>query len=128
MNTMFQVPIRGNFVTLLVLALPFFLTTLRMGLWISNRATTRDASMQMSIGTVIPSIFLSGYVFPLDSMPAFFWNVAKLVATTWIIDASRDVILRGADWVELRPHAAVLTGMAFVALVTSSVTFRKRVV
>jgi ABC-2 type transport system permease protein len=127
MNTMFQVPIRGSFLTLLTVALPFFLTMLGVGLWISTRAQTRDASMQMSMGTVIPSIFLSGYVFPLDSMPAFFWYVAKLVPTTWMIDASRGVILRGAGWAELWPHAAVLTVMAILALATSSVTFQKRV-
>ena len=128
MNTMFQVPIRGNFLTLLTVALPFFLTMLGVGLWISTRAQTRDASMQMSMGTVIPSMFLSGYIFPLDSMPAFFWYVAKFVPTTWMIDASRGVILRGAGWAELWPNAAVLTVMAILALVTSSVTFQKRIV
>jgi ABC-2 type transport system permease protein len=127
MNTMFQVPIRGSFLTLLAVALPFFLAMLRIGLWISTRATTREASMQMSMGTVIPSVFLSGYVFPRDSMPVFFWYLAKLLPTTWMIDASRGVILRGAGWAELWPHAAVLSGMAIVALVASSVTFRKRV-
>ncbi len=127
MNTIFRVPIRGNFLTLLAVALPFFLTMLGAGLWISTRARTRDASMQISMGTVIPSIFLSGYVFPLDSMPAFFWYIAKIVPTTWMIDASRGVILRGAGWVELWPHATVLSVMAILALVTSSVTFQKRV-
>lgn len=128
MSTMFQVPIRGNFLTLIIVALPFFLAILGAGPWISTRAQTRDASMQMSMGTVIPSIFLSGYVFPIDSMPAFFWYVAKLVPTTWMIDAARGVILRGAGWPELWPHAAVLTGMAILTLVTSSVTFQKRIV
>jgi ABC-2 type transport system permease protein len=128
MHTMFQVPIRGNFLILLTVALPFFLTMLGVGLWISTRAQTRDASMQMSMGTVIPSMFLSGYIFPLDSMPAFFWYVAKLVPTTWMIDTSRGVILRGAGWAELWPNAAVLTVMAILALVTSSVSFQKRIV
>ena len=128
MNQVFAVPIRGNFLTLLCIALPFFLTMLGAGLWISTKAQTRDASLQMSIGTVIPSMFLSGYVFPLDSMPAFFWYFAKLVPTTWMIDASRGVILRGAGWVELWPNALILTGMAIFALVFSSLTFRKQIV
>jgi ABC-2 type transport system permease protein len=127
MNTLFRVPIRGNFLTLLIVALPFLLTMLGVGLWISTRAQTRDASMQMSIGTVIPSIFLSGYIFPLDSMPVFFWYFAKVVPTTWMIDASRGVILRGAGWAELWPNAVALTVMAILALVTSSLTFQKRV-
>jgi ABC-2 type transport system permease protein len=127
MRTIFSVPIRGNFLTLLCIALPFFLTMLGVGLWISTRAQTRDASMQMSIGTVIPSIFLSGYVFPLDSMPEFFWYVAKLVPTTWMIDASRGVILRAAGWNELWPNALVLSAQAVIALVASSLMFRKRI-
>lgn len=128
MNKVFHVPIRGNFLTLLTIALPFFLTMLGGGLWISTKAQTRDASMQMSIGTVIPSIFLSGYIFPLDSMPMFFSWFAKLVPTTWMIDASRGVILRGAGWAELWPNGLVLSGMAVFALVFSSVTFRKQIV
>src|SRR5207302_6663413 len=98
MRTLFGVPIHGDFLTLLALALPFFLTMLGWGLWISTRAQTRDASMQMSMGTVMPSIFLSGYVFPLDSMPRGFWYFAQLLPTTWMIDAARGVILRGAGW------------------------------
>ena len=69
MRFLFQVPIHGNVLTLLAMALPFLLTMLGMGLWISTRVQTRDAAMQMAMGTVIPSIFLSGYIFPIDSMP-----------------------------------------------------------
>ncbi|MFO0911095.1 MAG: ABC transporter permease [Isosphaeraceae bacterium] len=127
MRFAFAVPIRGHFVTLVAMALPFFLTMLGMGLWISTRVGTRDASMQMSMGTVIPSIFLSGYVFPLDSMPWGFRLVSLVVPTTWMIDVSRGVILRGAGWAELSVHAAILWGMAIVALVASSLNFRKQV-
>ncbi|MBV9124337.1 MAG: ABC transporter permease, partial [Planctomycetes bacterium] len=126
MHTVFAVPINGCFVTLLALALPFVLTMLGLGLWISTRASTRDASMQMAMGTVIPSIFLSGYVFPLDSMPQFFRGVAQVIPTTWMIDAARGVILRGADWAELMPHAVVLWLMAVSVLGLSILRFHKR--
>jgi ABC-2 type transport system permease protein len=126
MRTMFQVPIHGYFLTLLGLFLPFILAMLGLGLWVSTRASTRDAAMQVSMGTVIPSIFLSGYVFPLDSMPAFFWYVAQLIPTTWMIDAARGVILRGAGWEELRLHAVVLWGMAVGLIVLSTLKFQKR--
>lgn len=126
MNTLFQVPIHGSFLTLLTLALPFVLTMLGVGLWISTRAGTRDAAMQLTFATVMPSIFLSGYVFPLDSMPRFFWYIAQLVPTTWLIDAARGVILRGAGWPELWPHAIVLWIMAICVLVLSTLKFHKR--
>ena len=79
----------------------------------------------MAMGTVIPSIFLSGYVFPLDSMPLFFRYVAQLLPTTWLIDAARGVILRGAGWAELWLHGVVLSLMAVLMLVAAGLKFRK---
>ncbi len=106
--------------------MPFVLGMLGLGLWISTLATTRDASLQLSMGTVIPSIFLSGYVFPIESMPRFFQGLAYLVPTTWMIDAARGVIFRGTGWPELREHALVLCGMSLVLLAASMFRFRKR--
>jgi ABC-2 type transport system permease protein len=126
MRTAFQVPIHGYFITLLSVTLPFVLAMLGLGLWVSTKASTRDAAMQLSMGTMMPSIFLSGYVFPLDSMPAFFRWVAYGIPTTWMIDAARGVILRGAGWQELRLHSLVLWGMALGILVFSTLKFRKR--
>lgn len=124
----FAVPIHGSFLTLLfLLAFPFILTMLGLGLWISERASTRDAAQQLSMATVIPSIFLSGYVFPLDSMPPFFWHLSQFIPTTWAIDAARGVIIRGAGIRELIPHMVVLWAMAFFSLLFSSLRFHKRV-
>ncbi len=89
MRFVFQVPIHGSFMTLLVIALPFALTCLSLGLTISTRASTRDAASQMVIGTVMPCIFLSGYIFPVDSMPWIFRQVAWVLPTTWQVDAVR---------------------------------------
>lgn len=122
----FHVPVHGHYATLAGIFLPFLLTMLGIGLWVSTKASTRDAAQQVAIGTVIPSIFLSGYVFPLDSMPKFFWYVAQAIPTTWMIDASRGVILRGAGWSELSTHAVVLWTMALTILVLASSRFKKR--
>jgi ABC-2 type transport system permease protein len=127
MNTFFAVPIHGSFLTLLTLTLPFVLTMLGTGLLISTRASTRDAAMQMAMGTILPAVFLSGYVFPADSMPAFFQYLSKLVPATWLIDASRGVILRGAGQAELWLHALILWGMAVAVLAISSLLFRKQI-
>jgi ABC-2 type transport system permease protein len=126
MVIVFRVPIHGAFFTLLAIALPFTIAMIGLGLWISTKTETTDAAGQLVIGTVMPSIFLSGYVFPIDSMPWIFQKVAVLVPTTWLIDASRGVILRGAGWRELWPHAAILWGMALGVLTISVIRFRKR--
>jgi len=123
----FQVPIHGTFLTLFALAVPFVLTMLGVGLWISTRVSTREAASQLAMGTMLPSIFLSGYIFPVESMPLVFGWLSRLVPTSWLIDASRGVILRGAGWAELWPNALVLWGMALAMLTFSAYRFRKRV-
>ena len=126
MRTVFQVPIHGAFLTLLAMAVPFVTAMLGLGLWISTRASTKEAASQLAMGTVIPSIFLSGYVFPSDSMPVFFYWVSLCIPTTWMIDAARGVILRGAGWAELQVHALVLWSMAAAVVTASMLKFRKQ--
>lgn len=126
MTTVFFVPIHGGVVTLLGITLPFVFSMLGLGLYISTRVDTREAAGQMAMGTMMPSIFLSGYVFPLDSMPTFFWYVAQLFPTTWMIDAARGVILRGAGWSELWLHTTVLWAMAIGMCALAVGLFKKR--
>jgi ABC-2 type transport system permease protein len=122
----FRVPVHGSVLTLLALALPFIFAFLGLGLWISTRVSSREAAGQMAMGTMMPSIFLSGYVFPLDSMPRVFYWIAQIFPTTWLIDGARGVILRGAGWQELWPHAVVLWSMGIGIFGLSMLMFRKR--
>ncbi len=126
MNTVFQVPIHGHVVTLLALTLPFVFSMLGLGLWISTQVSTREAAGQMAMGTMMPSIFLSGYVFPVDSMPMPFPYLALIFPTTWLIDAARGVILRGAGWAELWVHSVVLWSMGLAMFALAMLKFRKR--
>ena len=126
MWSVFQVPIHGYVTTLLMLSLPFVFCFLGLGLFISTRVATREAAGQMAMGTMMPSIFLSGYVFPLDSMPTVFWYVAQIFPTTWLIDAARGVILRGAGWNELWIHATILWAMGIAAFLLAMMKFQKR--
>jgi len=128
MGGIFAVPVNGSMATLLALVLPFLLVMLGAGLWISTVAGTCEAAGQMAGGIVLPAIFLSGYVFPFDSMPAPCQYLAYLLPTTWLIDASRGVILRGAGWSELWGHGLVLWAMALAVLGASIARFRKRLV
>jgi ABC-2 type transport system permease protein len=59
-------------------------------------------------------------------MPTFFWYLAFAIPTTWMIDASRGVILRGAGWFELRQHFVVLCCMSVILITMSTSQFRKR--
>jgi ABC-2 type transport system permease protein len=128
MRIVFQVPVRGHVLLLFALLIPFTLTMLAFGLLISTKADTKDAAGQMAMGTIIPSIFLSGYVFPLDSMPPFFKGLSYFIPTTWLIDAARGIILRGTELSMLWQHTTALWTMAIVVTVFAAVRMRKQVV
>lgn len=125
MRVVFDVPFNGPFFVLFAIFQLFVLAMMGLGLAISIKAPTREAAEQAAIGTVIPSIFLSGYIFPLDSMPKVFYYFSFLIPTTWMIDTARAVILRGAGWSDLTMHALVLAGIGIFAILFSSLRFQK---
>jgi ABC-2 type transport system permease protein len=127
MRVVFDVPIRGNFLTLLSLSVPFILTMVGLGLLISSKVSTREAASQLTIGTILPSVFLSGYVFPSDTMPMFFQYLGMAVPATWLIDAARGVILRGNTFRDLLLHAVVLWCMGLGLLGLGTLRFRSQV-
>jgi ABC-2 type transport system permease protein len=126
MRLVFLVPIHGNVFLLLVMALPFLLTVMGVGLLISTRAHTQAEAFQLSMGTILPSVFLSGYIFLLETMPAFFRGVSLFIPTTYFIRILRGVILRGAGFGDLWPNAAVLSLMGSVAILMAARLFVKQ--
>jgi ABC-2 type transport system permease protein len=127
MRLVFEVPIHGSFPLLLVINVPFVLAALGLGLLISAQSHTREEAGQKVIGSVLPCVFLSGYIFPIESMPWVLQPISKAIPTTWMIDAARGVILRGAGWQELWMNAAVLSGMAVLVIALAALKFKKRV-
>ncbi len=123
MRVIFLVPIHGNVFLLLAMAVPFLLTTLGIGLVISTRARTQAEAFQLSMGTVLPSVFLSGYIFLIDTMPAFFRGVSRLVPATYFIAILRGIILRGAGFRDLWVNALVLTMMGCAAILLAARQF-----
>lgn len=126
MRWVFGVPINGNILHLLLLIVPFILTMLGFGLLISSRAQSQQEAMQGAFGTMMPSIFLSGYIFPIDNMPVFFQWVSRIIPTTYLIDICRGIILRGANLSDLWKQGAILTGMSILFITVSAHRFSKR--
>ena len=126
MRWAFGVPIRGSIPLLLVLVAPFILTMLGFGLLVSTRAQTYQEATQMAFGTMMPSIFLSGYIFPIDTMPQFFQIISSIIPTTYLIQIFRGVILRGAELQDLWKQALILSGMSVLMIVVAAGRFRKK--
>jgi ABC-2 type transport system permease protein len=127
MRLVFDVPVHGSFLLLLAINVPFVLAALGLGLLISAQSNTREEAGQKVMGSVLPCVFLSGYIFPVESMPAILQPISKIIPTTWMIDAARGVILRGAGWQELWKNAAILSAMAVAVITLAALRFKKRV-
>src|SRR5262245_36611483 len=126
MRWAFGVPIRGDLLLLLLLVTPFILTMLGFGLLISTRANTYQEATQAAFGTMMPSIFLSGYIFPIDTMPVFFQMLSKIITTTYLIEILRGIILRGANLADLWKQGLILTMMSMVMISVSAMRFNKK--
>lgn len=123
MRLVFLVPVHGNVFLLLALSVPFLLTVLGLGLVISTKARTQAEAFQLSMGTILPSVFLSGYIFLIENMPLPFRGIAQLIPATYYIRILRGIILRGAGMSELWSEAMVLTLMGCAAILLAARLF-----
>jgi ABC-2 type transport system permease protein len=105
------------------MSLPFLLTVLGLGLMISTRAKSQAEAFQLSMGTVLPSVFLSGYIFLIANMPPFFQGVSRLIPVTYYIRILRGIVLRGAGFADLWSNAAILTLMGIVTTLIAARLF-----
>ncbi len=119
---LFDVPVRGSLATLYLSALIFIAATLALGLLISTVAQTQMQAFQMSLFVLLPSILLSGFVFPFDGMPRIVQHLAQLLPLTHFVDLIRGVVLRGAALREM--EVPLLKLLVFTAVVIAAVTLR----
>src|SRR5262252_3481203 len=101
MRFLFFVPIHGNVFLLAFLSLPYIFVSLSIGILISSKANSQAEAMQLAFLTILPSIFFSGYIFPRETMPKFFYILSFFVPATYFINITRGIILRGAGWSHL---------------------------
>jgi ABC-type multidrug transport system permease subunit len=122
----FQVPIAGSMLLLAGLSLLFLLTALSMGVIISTIASTQMEAMQLSFLILLPSILLSGFVFPIQSIPQPIQTMTYLIPARYFIEILRGIILRGADLSALWPEAVALMVYTAALLVLGAARFKRR--
>lgn len=122
----FQVPIRGSGLHVLIAALVFIATNLSLGLLISTTAGTQFQAMQMTFFFFLPSILLSGFMFPFDGMPPLAQNIAEILPLTHFNRLIRGIVLRGADITVMWQELLALVMFMVVALGLAVARFRKR--
>lgn len=124
----FQVPIHGDALLLTLLSTAYLFVNLTIGILISTKANSQAEAMQLAMMTMLPSIFLSGYIFPRDTMPLIFYLLSFLIPATYMVDISRGIILRGAGVNDLWVDAAVLGAMGIAVLLLAARRFTRMIV
>jgi len=128
MRFIFSVPIHGSVILLALLSLPYIFVSLSLGILISSKANSQAEAMQLAFLTILPSIFFSGYIFPRETMPKFFYVLSYFVPATYFIDITRGIILRGAGWVHLWIDAVALFLFGTMLLVIAARRFQNKVI
>ena len=126
MRLVFDVPIKGSVLLLLSLSILFLFTALAIGLLISTKAQNQMQALQLAWLIMLPSVLLSGFMFPRDSMPVIMRFIGYMVPATHFMEIIRGIVLRGATLVDLLPEVLTLMFMGLVLLVLSAFRFRKK--
>jgi ABC-type multidrug transport system permease subunit len=122
---LFAVPVRGSLPALMMLSSLFLVAALGLGLLISTLASTQVAAMQFAFMVMLPSVLLSGFVFPRTQMPTPIYLLTFTIPVTYFIEMLRGIVLRGADLMDLAPHIAGLVIVTIAILALSIARFRK---
>lgn len=128
MRFVFSIPIHGNVLLLALLSLPYIFVSLSLGILISSKANSQAEAMQLAFLTILPSIFFSGYIFPRETMPKFFYILSFFVPATYFIDITRGIILRGAGLQHLWVDALVLFFFGSILLIIAARRFHNKVI
>ncbi len=121
----FDVPIRGSLVLLYVLSLVFMWGTLGIGIYVSTAAKTVPQAMQLSFLTFLPSIYLSGLLFPIEGMPVGAQYLAAVIPLTYYLRIVRGIVLKGVGVDLLWPSVLPLVAFGAVIFTLAVLRFRK---
>lgn len=122
----FGVPVRGSVPLLLSLSGLFLLTSLGIGIFISSVTNTQQEAMLMAFMTMLPSIFLGGFFFPIEAMPGWLQVVTYIVPLRYMLIVIRGIILKGVGLQILRQEVIALAIFGVVIMGLAASRFRKK--
>jgi len=122
----FKVPIYGNILLLFALTAVFLFTSLGLGLFISTISHTQQQASMSSFFLMMPSILLSGFMFPIANMPQIIQYITYLIPLRYFLVIVRGIFLKGNTAAELWPQIIPLAALGIAIMLLSSLRFRKR--
>ena len=125
-SLLFEVPIRGELSMILLLSSLFLLTGLGLGLLVSTVANTQQEAMLSAFMIYLPSIFLSGFFFPLEAMPKVLQWISTIFPLRYYLVIIRSLLIKGVGVSVLREEILALTLFGLGMMTLAALRFRKR--
>lgn len=125
-NWMLHIPIAGSLIGFVGVSLLYILVSLLLGLFISTVVNSQLAAMLLSLLLIVPTVYLSGITFPIESMPTVLQNASAIVPTRWYVEAARKLMIQGVEMRYVLKETLILTLMAFILLSISWKLFKTR--
>jgi len=122
----FDVPIRGSLLLLLELSTLFLICALGLGLLVSTIARTQLEAVQLAFMIMLPTVLLSGFMFPRSEMPLPIYLFTFAIPATYFLEILRGIVLRGADFTDLVPETFGLAVCGLIIMALSVTRFRKQ--
>ncbi len=122
---LFDLPIPSSHGLMFLLALVYISVMIALGLLISLIATTQQQAMFLAIFIIVPSMLLSGFIFPLEAIPAIVRPLAYLIPFTYFVEIVRGLLIKQTQFVDLIPAFIALTGFAVLFVLASMVKFKR---
>jgi len=123
---LFGIPIRGNLFTLFTLTLVFLTVCLGIGIFASTVASSQQQASQIIMFFAMPSILLSGFIFPRETMPAVIYQIGHIIPLTYFVKIIRGIVLKGLGFADLWDQIIPLFVLGVVILAFSITRFHKR--
>ena len=121
----FNIPIKGSLILFILLTTIFMLAILSLGILISTVAQNQMQAMQLSFFVLLPSILLSGFMFPRVAMPDFFYYISMILPMTHYVEISRGIFLKGIGLEYLYQSTLFLIFFTIIVLSLSIWRFKK---
>ena len=125
-DLLFHVPVRGSLAELYLGASVFIAANLALGLFVSTLARTQFQAMQITFFVLLPSILLSGFIFPFDGMPVFAQYLGEILPITHFIRITRGIMLREAGLFEMSGELYALFLFTGVTMTAAILRFSRR--
>jgi ABC-2 type transport system permease protein len=123
----FDMPVKGSLILLLAESMLYILMSLSLGILISTVSKTMQQAIFVSfLGLMLPTILLSGFIFPIENMPEILQVISNLMPARWFIDALKQVMLKGTGFDFIWKQVLILVAMTVVFLGMSVKKFRLR--